>query len=270
VRWSTRPHGCLYTDTWRILGSGMFDRCIAMFAEVNLGALLARTSEVHLRNVGLPNSACLAGWCSLPIVVAQGCCWCGVITDNKIWHVAEESLWGAAFAMHCFLATFGWLHAIRPGQSKQVEAAASAARMYLLPLGIFTVPYVHFMFSVDVPMYYEQWVADEVRQTAYDSFSAGLTRLLTCNSVADDWAGWADDMNWMRLYFTIGPVAAILVAHSLRGVEFAISAAKEAAQAKKQSSRGERPQLVERPLGERPRRFAWLDAVILEQWASFQ
>ena len=77
--------------------------------------------------IGLPNSACLAGWCSLPIVVAQGCCWCGVITDNKIWHVAEESLWGAAFAMHCFLATFGWLHAIRPGQSKQVEAAASAA-----------------------------------------------------------------------------------------------------------------------------------------------
>ena len=37
---------CLYTDTWRILGSGMFDRCIAMFAEVSRALLITEGEAV--------------------------------------------------------------------------------------------------------------------------------------------------------------------------------------------------------------------------------
>ena len=74
---------------------------------------------------------------------------------------------------------------------------------------------VYFMFTVDVPMYYSQWQADEAKHTQYDSFGPGLLRMLTCQDVADDWAGWQEDATWMFLYFGVGPFAARALASSL-------------------------------------------------------
>ena len=65
-------------------------------------------------------------------------------------------------------------------------------------------------------MYYAQWQADEARKTVYDGVLSGLRRMLTCQEVADDWAGWQEDAVWETLYFGVGPLAALAIANSLR------------------------------------------------------
>ena len=219
VRWATRPHGCLYESPYRILGGDMLDRFVAQTAEVSLGALVAFTSGTHLDTLGLSRMAALARFCVWPIVLAQCCCWVGEISDNKLWHVFEESLWGSTFSVHALLAAAAWLTTASwsaEPTGKGRSAAAVKARSFLLILGLLCLPYVHFMFTVDVPMYHEQWRTDEAKGTIYDGWGPGLRRMLTCHDVADDWLGWSEDALWMSLYFGVGPIAARALAGSLR------------------------------------------------------
>ena len=128
VRWSSRPHACLFDTPCvtrhsrsaqhtsakptrlalacadRVLGSDLFDRLVANCAEVSFGALIAEVSGFHLDILGLRWLPAVARLCAWPIVLAQACCWTGEISDNKLWHVVEESLWGGTFALHTALA----------------------------------------------------------------------------------------------------------------------------------------------------------------------
>ena len=77
------------------------------------------------------------------------------------------------------------------------------------------VPYVHFMVTVDIPMYYGQYLNDQAKGTVYYHPADGLRHMLTCQDVADDWAGWSEDALWMSLYFGVGPLMARALVASL-------------------------------------------------------
>ena len=299
IRWSTRPHACLIDTPFRVVGGHMFDRVVAQTAEVSFGALVAFSSDHHLAHLGLPRTAAVARACAWPIVLAQCCCWIGEITDNKLWHVYEESLWGSTFAVHAALACFALVMSRGGGgspippptvspaplrrtwsrprgaassptspprlssmaaaptpkapvptaatpeeaampkeaavpkakastQSKAkdatepsaaaepTDASAATARRFLMWLGLLSAPYVYFMLRVDAPMYYRQWRSDEANGTAYDGWADGLERMLICQEVASDWAGWSEDALWQTLYFGVAPLAALALAASLR------------------------------------------------------
>ncbi|EOD39667.1 hypothetical protein EMIHUDRAFT_97839 [Emiliania huxleyi CCMP1516] len=204
VRWSSRPHACLFDTPCvtrhsrsaqhtsakptrlalacvdRVLGSDLFDRLVANCAEVSFGALIAEVSGFHLDILGLRWLPAVARLCAWPIVLAQACCWTGEISDNKLWHVA-----------------------------------AAASRSYLLAIAFLSAAYVYFMIAVDIPMYYAQWRADEARGVEYDSAAKGLGRMCRCQHVADDWQGWSEDATWEALYFGVGPLLASWAARTL-------------------------------------------------------
>ena len=220
INWSARPHWCLWETPLRIVGGDMADRLVAQTAEVSLGCITAFTSGVHLDKLKRPRTALAARLLSWPIVVAQMSCWVGEITDNKLYHVIEESLWGCTYALHFALAALATL-AVR-------EQAPSMAKTYLFWLAVGCVPYVYFMAAVDVPMYYAQWQADEAKGVVYDGWGPGLYRMLTCQVVSDDWEGWKEDAQWQCLYFGVAPFVAYGMANSLKGKPKRGAAAKPA------------------------------------------
>ena len=68
----------------------------------------------------------VARLCAWPIVLAQGCCWWGEITDNKLWHVFEETLWGSGFAVHMLLAALAlWKTRAAPVGEPSAQAKSS-------------------------------------------------------------------------------------------------------------------------------------------------
>jgi len=191
-----------------VLGSDLFDRLVANCAEVSFGALIAEVSGFHLDILGLRWLPAVARLCAWPIVLAQACCWTGEISDNKLWHVVEESLWGGTFALHTALACAALL---QPADGK----AAASSRSCLLAIASLSAAYVYFMVAVDIPMYYAQWRADEARGVEYDSAAKGLGRMCRCQHVADDWEGWSEDATWEALYFGVGPLLASWAARTL-------------------------------------------------------
>ena len=74
---------------------------------------------------------------------------------------------------------------------------------------ILSTLYVVFMFTVDVPMYIEQYRHDQDSGVAYWSLSSGLKRMARCQEVSDDWALWKNDSAWMTGYFGLAPAACL-------------------------------------------------------------
>jgi len=206
INWATRPHSCLVeASPFTFLGGALFDRFFAQCAEMSLGILMACTSGTHAEFLGFVRSASYARALVLPIAIAQCCCWCGEVSDNKVFHVAEEGLWTATFAAHVAIAVRVWLG----------TSGAARSRRTLLWIATLSTPYVFFMALVDVPMYYRQWIADEVNGTQYDSFSVGLQRMATCAQRVDRWDEWREEATWQSLYFGAAPFACVALASSL-------------------------------------------------------
>lgn len=226
------------------LGSDLFDRITANIAEMSMGMLIAQSAAIIHASLGFPRLAAISRLLLWPIALAQCFCWWGGSTDNKLAHVIEESLWGGTFAVHAALTVTGWAGTFGGGKNGESHDASTLRRqrnLYLVSL----VPcacYVYFMcarprllthcpaaaactldialtlvltlwrlhwawrrFAVDVPMYYEQWRADETRGVVYDSFLDGLRRMATCQDFSDTWGQWSEDAVWMSGYFGIAP-----------------------------------------------------------------
>ena len=155
VNWSVRPHACLLDTPGRIIGGDMFDRFVAQSMELSIGYLMAHANANAAECMGLDRMAAVARLCFWPIAMAQCCCWRGEITDNKWWHVVEESLWGCGFAVHTILSVLA-LVASHLDDYSVGGTRALARRFYakVVPLGAL---YCGYMFAVDIPMYFEQW-----------------------------------------------------------------------------------------------------------------
>ena len=189
VNWEVRPHACMF-NTWadrfvgRVLGGELIDRVLAMVMELAIAHLVCSAISdvclVHART----RSAKLARSCQIPVVIAQLTCWVGVVTDNKAFHIVEESLWAAAFAVLLVVAASTLEHVVRHHPSEVGQRWLLSAVCPLITL------YLLFLFVHDIPMYVRQWLSDEEKGVQYNAIGDGLQALLRCDAVERSFGLW--------------------------------------------------------------------------------
>ncbi len=179
---------CLF-DTW--LSSVMVGRSVATVAELCFAAQWA----IVLRTLGRLASSDFAGNISRIIVpliaVAECCSWYAVITTSYLGNVAENSIWTLTFA----LVAIALIRLVPRFRGAVQSAVAGAA--------IGGIGYVIFMGTVDVPMYFTRWLADQAAGKHPLGLFAGLHDLATRWVITHDVADWRQEIAWMSLYFSM-------------------------------------------------------------------
>lgn len=186
-------------DTWA--SSVLVGRTVATLAELSFAAQWA----LLLRGAALTSGHRPSLWlsqCVLPLItLAEVHSWYAVLTTRNIGHVVEETLWGVV-ALFSVLA----LWAMWP------QASARARRWLAVAIAAGTL-YATYMFTVDVPMYWARWVADEAAGRVYVSLAAGVADASSRWTVSHDWAHWRSEVVWMTLYFSVAVWISIGLAH---------------------------------------------------------
>ncbi len=179
---------CLF-DTW--LSSVILGRSIATVAEICFviqWAIVAR----YLAKVAQSNLALTISNAIVPLIIVAECCsWHAVITTNYLGNAVENSLWAVTF-----LLIGAGLLILLPKFERTVQFGIAATL-----LGI--TAYVVFMFTVDIPMYFERWQADIASGKELLGFLAGLHDAHSRWVVTHDLAQWKDEIAWMSLYFSV-------------------------------------------------------------------
>lgn len=138
------------------------------------------------------------------IALAELCSWYSVLSTSNLGHTIEESLWGlcATLVAACLLAL--WPR-VAPHQRPVLALWVAAAGAYAL-----------YMFAVDVPMYWQRWLADEANGRAYLGLADGAADVLARVIVSTHWDDWKTEVVWMSLYFSVGVWASIALVHAPR------------------------------------------------------
>ncbi len=193
------PRVCLF-DTG--FSSILVGRTVATLAELSFVAQWA----VLLRESSRATGSMVAKVVSLAllplIAVAETCSWYSVLTTSNVGHVAEESIWGLSVAM--LVASAAVILPRSTPTRRPVLAAWCVAGLV----------YVAFMFTVDVPMYWTRWIADEAIGRHYLTLSQGLIDVAQRRVVSHDWATWNNEVAWMSLYFSVAVWISISFIHA--------------------------------------------------------
>jgi hypothetical protein len=193
------PRICLFND-W--LSSVIVGRTVATAAELCFVAQLA----LMLNELSRVTGSAMARMASLVVVpliaVAETCSWYSVLTTSNLGHVAEESIWGLCAAL---LVT----------SALSISPRCAANRRPILLTWCFAgVIYVAFMSTVDVPMYWSRWLADEATGRHYLTIVQGLIDVATRRVVSHRWADWKHEVAWMSLYFSVAVWISISLIHA--------------------------------------------------------
>ncbi|HEX3695954.1 MAG TPA: hypothetical protein VH374_11245 [Polyangia bacterium] len=187
--WAEAPRFCLSASG---ISSAAIARTVATVAELALVTQWALTMrEMSLvRKVPLAFAAsCLV----VPLIaVAEVASWYSALTTNFIGSVVEESLW----AITSGLATVG-LGALLPRYDGYRRRFIAFAMML-------NVAYIGFMCTVDVPMYFGRWRADQTAGRQYLTIGQGWADAQDRRVLTRRWEDWREEMPWMSLYFSAG------------------------------------------------------------------
>jgi hypothetical protein len=179
---------CLF-DTW--LSSVVLGRSVATVAEicfVTQWAIILR----HLAGTAESITARNIANAIVPLIVLAECCsWYAVITTSYLGNTLENSLWAVTFLL---IAVALLLLLDRFAGTMRLAIAAGL-------LGV--LGYVAFMFTVDVPMYFERWQTDLASGKELLGFFAGLYDVTTRWVVTHRITLWSDEIAWMSLYFSV-------------------------------------------------------------------
>jgi hypothetical protein len=74
--------------------------------------------------------------------------------------------------------------------------------------------YAVYMFTVDVPRYWNRWLADEAHARTYLTIPQGILDALQRRIVTHDWEIWRGEVVWMTLYFSVAVWASIWLIHA--------------------------------------------------------
>jgi hypothetical protein len=184
------------------LSSAIIGRSVATIAELSFVAqwalLLGESSRATGSVVGRVVSRALVPL----IVIAETCSWYSVLTTSNLGHVAEESIWGlcAALLVACVAV---------------ILPRSAPTRRPVLALWCFAgLVYVAYMFTVDVPLYWSRWLADEAGSRQYMSIAQGLVDVATRRVVSHRWEDWRHEVVWMTLYFSVAVWISISLIHA--------------------------------------------------------
>jgi hypothetical protein len=185
-----------------VLSSVLIGRSVATLAELCFVAqwalLLHESSRTTGSIVGRVVSLALVPL----IVVAETCSWYSVLSTSNLGHTAEESLWGL-----CAALLVASVAAILP-------RSAPARRPILAAWCFAGMAYVVFMFTVDVPLYWSRWLADEAVGRHYLSLVDGLRDVAGRRVVSYRWEDWRHEVAWMSLYFSVAVWISISLIHA--------------------------------------------------------
>jgi hypothetical protein len=179
---------CLF-DTW--LSSVVLGRSVATVAEicfVTQWAIILR----HLAGTAESITARNIANAIVPLIVLAECCsWYAVITTSYLGNTLENSLWAVTFLL------------IAVALLLLLDRFAGTMRLAIAAALLGVLGYVAFMFTVDVPMYFERWQTDLASGKELLGFFAGLYDVTTRWVVTHRVALWSDEIAWMSLYFSV-------------------------------------------------------------------
>lgn len=190
---------CL-VDSW--FSSVIVGRSVATIAELCFVAQWALLQREISHTTGSKAGRGIAIAVVPLIAIAETFSWYSVLTTSNIGHVIEESLWGITAAL------------LVANLLTNQQRLSPSVRPYLRVVCLFGVAYVFFMFSVDVPMYWERWVSDEGIGRQYLSLSQGVADASGRWIVSHDWSIWKTEVTWMTLYFSVAVWLSIAMVHA--------------------------------------------------------
>jgi hypothetical protein len=193
------PRICLF-DHW--LSSVILGRSVATVAELCFVAQWALMLNEISRAARSPLGTAVSLAVVPLIAVAEACSWYSVLTTSNLGHVAEESIWGLSVALLVLSVLTIYPRCTPSGRS--MFAACCAAGL----------AYVVFMFSVDVPMYWSRWLADEAAGRHYMSIAQGVLDVATRRVVTYRWDVWKSEVAWMSLYFSLAVWISMSLIHA--------------------------------------------------------
>lgn len=135
------------------------------------------------------------------IVVAEFASWYAILSTNYLGHVVENSIWTFSAVLLLASLVLLWPHNNRP------------QRHFLAAMMAFAIGYILFMVSVDVPMYWSRWSADQMEGVNYLTLSKGVLDASLACVVDFSWDVWRMEVPWMSLYFTVAVWVSISLAH---------------------------------------------------------
>ncbi len=193
------PRFCLF-DSW--FSSVIVGRSVATLAELCFVAqwalLLREIAHVTGSRIGQSVSRLV-----IPLIAQAECfSWYSVLTTSNLGHVVEETLWGLTAAL--LVATLVTIWPRFPAALRPILAGTCLAGL----------AYVAFMFLVDVPMYWQRWLADEASGRRYLSLGLGFYDAAGRWVVSHRWQDWQSEMTWMTLYFSLGVWFSLALVHA--------------------------------------------------------
>jgi hypothetical protein len=178
---------CLY-DSW--ISSAMIGRWVATVAELCLVGQL--TMILHQYAKGARDARGLrAAWLPLPLIaLAELFSWYTALTTNFIGSVIEESIWALTAGIMTLAFVGMW------------PRHAGRQRRFIGGAIVLNLAYMAFMCTVDVPMYWSRWQADQADGHRYLSLGEGWRDSQRRRVVTRRWEDWRAEIPWMSLYFS--------------------------------------------------------------------
>jgi hypothetical protein len=213
ILWDARPAGCLFSTPDMLLGGVLFDQLLSHVAECSFALHLSCLGEQLL--VYNVRTRRFIGLSHLMITIfARSCCWVGVVTTNKFYHVIEESSWTVFVGIHAVL----WGGALFNPTLTQSRLHISTAPKLLSTGCLLMTAYVAGMIVVDVPMYYRMWQEELRAGVEYNGVIDGFLALprnhLRCRQIVTETGPWRESFLWQTCYFGLAPAGLIATLRS--------------------------------------------------------
>jgi hypothetical protein len=175
-------------DTW--FSSILVGRSVATIAELCLAGQLAFFLNYISKKYESPTVRMISLWIFPLLFLAEWFSWYSVLTTNYLGNTIEETLWcisGVLLAISSFVI---------------VGKIYGKEKLIFLTMGFYSILYVIFMSTVDVPMYYNRFLNDSLQGKVYFTLSQGFHEINTSWQITHSYSDWEGELAWMFLYFT--------------------------------------------------------------------
>jgi len=177
-----------FFDSW--ISYPLVGRILATIGELAFGYQLTLVTQSFAQRLNCYKIYHLMDIIMNLIFIAQIFCWGGVLFQNNLMHVFEESIW--MFSMTCIGLSYLYFNNF----VKNIKT-----RNYFY-LG-FVISYIYMMFMVwvDIPMYYNRYLETNSIINTNLSLFESIKDMASCYKISKSYNDWKSEMPWMTGYF---------------------------------------------------------------------
>ena len=156
------------------------------------------------------------------IIIAEIFSWLGCITKYYLWNAAEESLWMISGIILITISATLYLSLKTISPNNKTKSLSLFLTVFLF----FTIIFVLFMITIDIPMYYNRWKKTDGNNDGIVSWKEfindfknknnklslqSLLNLNSCKKISKDFTVWKEEIPWFTGYFTLGVWSSIAI-----------------------------------------------------------